>query len=349
MRNIPVFLLSTTFLALFSCHAERLPTLPEEAGNYPITTTQQLQDPGYSQKIEDLYESGLEGTFKGKADVPIYYRIFKHPEPEKGAILISTGRTEAALKYKEVIFDLFNNGYSVYIHDHRGQGLSGRMADDPELGYIDTFQFYVDDMKHFYDEFLAINDHQKVYLLAHSMGGAIGMTYLEQYPDDFDAAVFSSPMLGLNPPICLLAKILKGKEPKFGPGQSGYEDDSASFHDNSVTGSEIRYHRMIAAYDRVPQARLGGASTLWVYRSCRQFKYMFDHIEDIETPFLLFSAENETVVDPDAHVEFTENAGMLNKEYEAYLVENAQHEVLMEKDRQRTAVMNAALEFFEGH
>jgi alpha-beta hydrolase superfamily lysophospholipase len=29
------------------------------------------------------------------------------------------------------------------------------------------------------------------------MGGAIGMTYLEQNPNDFNAAAFSSPMLGL--------------------------------------------------------------------------------------------------------------------------------------------------------
>lgn len=345
--KLPALAAITALLAMFSCHAELLPTLPEETIQYDLTTSRQLQDQEYSQQIEDFYDSGLEGTFSGKADVPIYYRIFKHAEPEKGAILISTGRTEAALKYKEVIFDLFNNGYSVYIHDHRGQGLSGRMAEDPELGYIDTFQFYVDDMQHFYDQYLKFNGHEKIYLLTYSMGGAIGMTYLEQNPDDFNAAAFCSPMLGLNPPICLLARLLKGKDPKYAPGQSGYQDDSASFKDNSVTGSEIRYHRKIAAYAEVPDARLGGASTLWVHRSCRQFKYMFENIEKIETPFILFSADNEQVVDPDAHGEFVEKAKTLGKDYQAYLVENAQHELWMEKDAQRMKVFNATMMFLD--
>jgi hypothetical protein len=30
----------------------------------------------------------------------------------------------------------------------RGQGLSGRMTEDPDMGYIDSL-FYIDDMKYF--------------------------------------------------------------------------------------------------------------------------------------------------------------------------------------------------------
>jgi lysophospholipase len=44
------------------------------------------------------------------------------------------------------------------------------------------------------------SNHEKKYLLTHSMGGAIGMTYLEQNPNDFNAAAFSSPMLGFVTP-----------------------------------------------------------------------------------------------------------------------------------------------------
>jgi lysophospholipase len=341
------YLVLIALVSLCSCNKEPLPVLSEEPGRFTLTTTRQLQEPAYCQRIEDFYDSGSEGTFKGKADVPIYYKIFRQQGPEQGAILISTGRTEAALKYKELIFDLWNNGYSVYIHDHRGQGLSGRIAEDPELGYIDSFQFYVDDMKKFYDEYTHTGDHEKIYLLAHSMGGAIGITYLEQFPDDFDAAAFSSPMLGLKSPICLLARLLAGKEPKYGPGQTGYQEDSASFQDNSVTGSEIRFYRQIAAYERVPRAKLGGASTLWVHRSCKQFRYMSGNIEKIDTPFILFSAQDEQVVNPDAHREFIEKAMQMGKDCKGYLVEDARHELLMEKDAQRANVINMALLFFD--
>ncbi len=314
--------------------------------DFMLTTTPQLQNEDYVQKIEQFYDNGTEGSFRGRAGIAIYYKIFRQVGEEKGAIMISSGRTEAALKYKEVIFDLFRNGYSVYIHDHRGQGLSGRMTDDPGMGYIDTFQFYVDDMKLFYEKFVMPGRHEKICLLAHSTGGAIGMSYLEQYPDDFDAAAFSSPMLGLKPPICFLARILKGKKPKYGPGQSGYSDDSTSFEGNSVTGSEIRYHRAIAAYSLVPRARLGGASTLWVHRSCLHMKKIFQEMDRLETPFLLFSADHETVVDPRSHHKFVQKALEMGKNCQLIEVENAQHELLMEKDPQRSLVLEKILDFY---
>jgi lysophospholipase len=220
------------------------------------------------------------------------------------------------------------------------------MTGDPEMGYVDSFQFYINDMKFFYDTYLKPNQHEKVYLIAHSMGGAIGMTYLEQFPDDFDAAAFSSPMLGLKSYVCPVARLVNSKEPKYGPGQSGYNREEEVFEGNTLTGSGVRYKRAVDAFDQVPQARLGGASIQWVQSSCRQFDDMFKHIGSIRTPFILFSAENEQVVNPHAHQKFVEKALQLGKECEAYLVKNARHELLVEKDEQRTGVINSSLNFF---
>ena len=330
---------------LFSCNAN-FQHLQKENNKYNITTIEQLQDEKYAQKIEDFYDNGKESKFVGKANIDIYFKIFKQPKKEKGAILISSGRTEAAIKYKELIFDLFNNGYSIYIHDHRGQGLSGRMTEDPEMGYVDTFQFYVDDMKYFYDNMLKPNKHEKVFLLAHSMGGAIGMTYLEQYPNDFNAAAFSSPMLGLKPPTCTAIKLFTNPTPKYGMGETKYHDDKVAFKDNHLTGSEIRYNRMNEAFNKEPQARLGGATYQWVYKSCQQFNYLFDNIDNINTPFILFSAQNDQIIDVHAHQRFVEKAQNSEKDCKAYVVENAQHELLIEKDEQRIETINELLNFF---
>jgi lysophospholipase len=178
------------------------------------------------------------------------------------------------------------------------------------------------------------------------MGGAIGMTYLEQHPNDFNAAAFSSPMLGLKPGTCTVVSIMGGEEPKYGPGQSGYNNDQIAFEENVLTGSEARYERMNAAFDQVPEAKLGGATYQWVHSSCQQFSYIFGHIRNIRTPFILFSAQNEQIVNPRAHQKFVEKALELGKECKAYQVNNTQHELLMEKDKQRTEVINAAIGFF---
>lgn len=339
------YILFVCMITLISCKTDFKP-LPESTSNYKLTAISQLQDSIYCKKIESFYDNGEEGIFVGKDIVPIYYKIFAQEKPEK-AIVISSGRTEAAIKYKELIFDLYNNGYSVFIHDHRGQGRSGRMTEDRDMGYVSDFQFYIDDMKLFYDEYLSQKNYQKKYLLTHSMGGAIGMTYLEQYPNDFDAVAFSSPMLGLPFGVCTAVDLLEGDTPEYVIGASKYDDKKDDFEGNTLTGSKVRFDRMIDAFAKIPEARLGGATYQWVNESCNQFDLMFDNIDKIKTPFILFSAENEQIVATSAHQDFIEEAQGLNKTCQAYVVENAQHELFIEKDKQRMETINKTLSFFE--
>lgn len=343
MKHLKCLLLVYIFITS-SCKPN-FKTLSEKENVFNLTTVQQLQEETYSQNIETFYQKGKEGDFTGKDNVKIYYKIFEQKNSEK-AILISSGRTEAAIKYKELIFDLFNNGYSIYINDHRGQGLSGRMIENPDMGYIDNFQYYIDDIKFFYDTFLKPTNYDKTFLLAHSMGGAIGMTYLEQNPNDFNAAAFSSPMLGFKPPGCTVVKLLEGKEPKYALGESKYKDDYTTFDGNILTGSEIRYDRMVDAFTKVPKAKLGGATYQWAHKSCQQFDYIFDNVDKLNTPFILFSAENEQIVDPYAHQKFIDAAQELDKNCIAYIVKNTQHELLIEKDEQRIETINEILNFY---
>jgi lysophospholipase len=345
MKHWSFSIIAIQLFVLSSCHAD-LPQLSDAEDNYYSTTSQQLQEEHYTQQIETFYQQGTEGSFVGEDDVIIYYKIFLQQQPGGAAIMISSGRSEAAIKYKELIFDLHRNGYSVYIHDHRGQGQSGRLVEDSDMGYIDSFQFYINDMKTFHDRYARPNQHEKVFLLAHSMGGAIGMTYLEQHPGDFNAAAFSSPMLGLKWYVCPLAWLLRNRDAEYGPGQSGYNREEDVFEGNIVTGSEIRFRRALSAYDQVPEARLGGASVGWARSACEQFGYIFEHAGNIDTPFILFSAGNEQLVNPQSHMRFIKKALQQGVLCQAYRVEDTQHELFMEKDQQRSMVLNASLTFF---
>ena len=51
---------------------------------------------------------------------------------------------------------------------------------------------------------------QKLFLFAHSMGGAIGADFLEEYPEYFNSAILSAPMFQVNTGICFL-HIQSGK------------------------------------------------------------------------------------------------------------------------------------------
>jgi len=342
-----LFLILFTFL-LSACSYKQFENLTIGSSVYNITTEKDLVDISKTKKLDSLYNTGVEGTFVGKENIEIYYKYFLQDsiKDEQGAILISDGRTEAVVKYKEVIYDLYMNGYSVYIHDHRGQGFSERMAPDSDMGFVDEFQNYIDDMKYFYDTILLPNKHKNKYLLAHSMGGAIGTTYLEQHPDDFKAAAFSSPMLGFSFPTCMAVSILAGDDPEYAKGNTDYENGIEPFAENTLTNSEIRYNRMLEVFVEYPKARLGGASYQWVNKSCNSFDYIFDNYEKIKTPLILFSGGEEEIVHPSAHNKFIEKLIKSGHNAKGYLVEGAKHELFIEKDEHRIPVLNKILNFY---
>ena len=71
--------------------------------------------------------SVTQGHFVGKDNITVRY---SHciPKSPRATIVICSGRIESYLKYKEFIYDLYQNGFAVFILDHRGQGLSDRAA-----------------------------------------------------------------------------------------------------------------------------------------------------------------------------------------------------------------------------
>jgi len=349
-KKTATLLLKLLIISVFvsSCSNELQP-LKDQESTYSFTSEEHLQDEETLMHLNNFYNSGIEDRFYGIDSIAIYYKIFKQKTAEKGAILISTGRTESTLKYKELIYDLYHNGYSIYIHDHRGQGLSGRMAANSEIGHIDIFQNYVSDMKIFYNRVILPNKHKSVYLLAHSMGGAIGMTYLQQFTKDFKAAAFSSPMLGLSYIECSLGGTFDNDEPAYAPTQKGYLESKETFETNTLTNSETRFSYFSETYMNEPKVRLGGVSLHWLNESCNQFQTIFNNIRAIKTPSLIFSSVEEEIVDPDAHQEFVEKAKKWNLPIEGYSVKNAKHELFIEKDQTRVNVLTTILNFYEKH
>ena len=302
---------------------------------YNLTTQRQMATSEYIALIDNFFKLGFDGFFKGEKGINIYYKYFLQNimDNEKGAIVISNGRRENVLKYKEVIFNLYNNGYSVYIVDHRGQGLSERInISDKQMGHIDDFDFYVSDLKKYYNDFIKINDHKKIFLLAHSMGAAIGTRYIEKFPNDFDAAAFSSPMFGLKFPACELIGLLTGDKPKYLFGEKNYDNEEKSFSTNNLTHSKIRYEAMMNMYENNPSTKIGGPSYQWVYQSCKTFKKIFKNLKNIEIPIILIQAGEDKVVTANAQKKFVFELKKLGKDVQGFIIDVEYHEILIEID-----------------
>ncbi|MCJ8219393.1 alpha/beta fold hydrolase [Aeromonas jandaei] len=307
----------------------------------------------YQQTLPDFWrQHAIEGEFKGKDGVAIRYAALRQEKVDR-AILIVNGRVESYLKYQELAWDLWRQGYSLYLIDHRGQGMSGRMLSDHNKGYVDQFDDYVVDMKQFHDQIIMADKPAKLFLLAHSMGGAISARYLERWPDDIRAAVLSSPMLGIN--LGGLPKWLaKGLattigtvggwfgEPPYGPGQGPYQDHG--FADNELTHSQSRYQAFRQIYEQHPQIKLGGATAHWIYQGITGADAAIADAGAIKTPLLLLQAGNDSVVDNAAQDAFCTKASCEGGK--PLRIEGAWHELFIESDDKRQPALTAMLDFF---
>ena len=282
--------------------------------------------------------------------------------------MISSGRSEGYLKYKELSFDLFTLGFNVFLIDHRGQGLSERLLENPHKGYVESFQFYVDDLARFIDNI--VNAHctvngntQKPYLLAHSMGGAIAARYLQEHPDSIQAAVLSSPMLGFNsggipefialPIIKITAKLNQwfDNTPWYFIGHKDYLQ--SEFAGNPLLPSALRFNQFPQLYQEVPKLQLGGVTVQWLTESINAVDTIFSQIDKITTPTLVLQAGEDTIVSNQAQNDFCQQLHQQQPQScpngKPLVIEGAFHELFFESDMYRQPALTAVTQWFEQH
>ena len=314
--------------------------------------------------INSFWKQGEFSTFEGVNNIRINYASFTRNE-NKECLIIVPGRTEGYLKYQELAFDLFNQGYNLFIIDHRGQGISGRMLQNPHKGYVDSFEHYVDDLNHFVDNVVtpACNSQNKPFLLAHSMGGNISALYLTKYSEKIQAAVLASPMIGINTgglPVWLGRSIINTRvwwdnsfndESNYFIGQGDYSN--YPYEDNALTQSRIRFEFFKNTYDVTPELQLGGVTNMWLKQALIARDTIFSTLNNITTPVTVLQSGADTVVDNLDQFEFCEQLhkaqpqSCLNGKPQVF--DGAYHELFFEVDEIRNPAIDAVIGWFNQH
>ena len=328
------------------------------------------------------------GSFVGAAGVKIHYRLYRHRAETRGGVVIVAGRTEGLVMYQELIRDLVANGYSVYIADHRGQGFSQRLLTaDTTIGYVDDFERYVEDLASFIAgpvRSARAGNTRPLFLLAHSMGGAVSALYLEQTGErsGIAAVALVTPMMApwaagaadaglvskLADAYCERYSVdtagagpLAEKYAEGGPFDEQYAAVLAAppGTPNDLTHSALRFARHWQARHDArcdgadcgsPHARVGGVSFRWFNQACvASEKARGPDAAKITVPVLLLQGGNDTVVKPTAQVEFCRH---LNDAHgKGYCigrtVPQALHSVFIEADRYRIPALQRVLGFFD--
>tara|TARA_R110002072_G_scaffold177263_1_gene333181 strand:+ start:65 stop:1000 length:936 start_codon:yes stop_codon:yes gene_type:complete len=270
----------------------------------------------------------------------------------KGTILLFPGRTEYIEKYGPAAADFAARGYAVAAIDWRGQGIAERTTNKPTLGDVEDFKDYQKDVIAALAHVRDLGLPKPYYLVAHSMGGCIGLRALiNGLP--VAAVAFSAPMWGITmSPVmrpmawaASSASRVMGFEKAMSPGQSAEPYVMRSgFAENSLSSDLDMFTFMRTQLAAQPDFALGGPSLRWLNESLREMRALAGKPTP-NLPCVTFLGTDETIVAPAAIR--TRMASWPNGTL--HTIAGGRHEVMMETPAIRTQVFDQITELFDHH
>ena len=285
---------------------------------------------------------------EGPGDVRAYWvhsadgtrlRLAVWPEGGKGTVLLFPGRTEYCEKYGRVAADLAAAGYGMAAFDWRGQGLADRPLPRRDMGHVLSFDEYRADVAAFRAALEVLEVPKPWFLIAHSMGGAIGLRALHDGLP-VQAAAFTAPMWGIQmrPVLKALSGLVLGLAEPLGYGTSFAMTTGPyvpmAFDDTPLTTDREQFDYMARQTEAHPELTLGGPSNLWLRAALAECAALM-RMPAPDLPTLTFLGTREKIVEPSAI-----NTRMASwPRGQLVSVAGAEHEVLMESPARRDAVL----------
>lgn len=279
-------------------------------------------------------------------------RIARWHTGDKGTVFLLPGRTECIEKYGRAARDLAQRGYSTLTLDWRGQGLADRALKDRMSGHVEDFSEYQQDLDAALAEAERADLPKPWFLLAHSMGGCIGLRALMRGLP-VRAAVFSAPMWGiamaawLRPVAQVVTALARpvGLGARYAPttGPDTYLLQ-VPFEGNVLTTDRAMWNYMRAQVAAVPDLALGGPSLTWLGAALRECAELAA-LPAPQVPAICALGTAEKVIDvPPVHLRM---AGWANGQLDLY--PGAEHEIMMEGPAVRARFFDRAAALFDAN
>jgi lysophospholipase len=271
--------------------------------------------------------------------------------PRAECIMVG-GFTECIEKYFETVADLAGRGVSVWSLDWRGQGGSERPRHWPSRPRPRRYDRDASDLALFAQTLPPAR--QPRLLIAHSMGGAIALLCLRQFPNLFDAAILSAPMLGIRtgrlPPTvarCITAAArVSGLGLCLIPGAYRWRPDRIPSPEVSRISSDPERCRLqYGWFSARAQLRVDEATYGWLDEAFRLVARIGrpEFLVGIHIPILLATAGIESFVEPAAH----HRAARLLPDCTLVEFPDSKHEPFLERDAIRDRWLDVIDRFIE--
>jgi lysophospholipase len=280
----------------------------------------------------------------------LVYRVFKNEHSDK-VVIVSPGRGESHWIYSELIYDLYQAGYSVVILDHwaQGESIRGTVSPENEIQDLESFDRYAAD----FNQLLSIvqaddfNDQKYLYgLVAHSAGALVGLKALVR-PDqraEFKALVFTGPMMKIrSAPVPFFAaefvcRNLPGKcRPPF---QKKKFDLDFAIYINSRSSSRRGLLRKLH-FQKTGKVALYPSNN-WGLQALIADREIVKEKLKKPIPTLVLAAEMDSQVIPEETKRVADIVGPENCQWK--VIPGSTHDLWTEPDRRRLEIIDSTLQ-----
>jgi len=249
-----------------------------------------------------VYAAGVswqEGSRAAEDGLDLHWQSWVPPQPV-GVLVVIHGLAEHGGRYRDTAEAFARSGWAVYAGDLRGHGRSSNV---PGAGRVHVRRFtdYFLDAAAFID--LARERHAglPLFLLGHSMGGLITISYTLRHPSGLSGAIISSPALGTHPdfkPPAML-KFLVSLLDRLAP--------RLRFPSDLDTQAISRDPEVVRAYVQDPLVS-SKVSARWYAEILRSMERAHANAQMLQTPMLLMQSGSDRLVDPAAPARWARSA-----------------------------------------
>ncbi len=267
--------------------------------------------------------------------------VFPQDSIPDAVIVCLQGLGEFSEKYYELARWCNENNLAFWIMDWAGQGKSTRYLSNPQKRHSAGFDEDIKDLHYLIMEYIK---HSSVHpdkgrialaMIAHSMGGNLGLRYLKEYPDMFECAAFSAPMTGIKTfskvpqHIAYAATFLLNlfASTSYIGSNGDWEKGKRKYRLSSDPKRSLLDDQW---FEINPELRCGNVTFRWLYEAQKSCLTVQKNT-NIKTPCIFGIAGYENLVDNKITKKIISR--MNNAKYSEY--PESFHEILMEKDNIR--------------
>lgn len=258
-------------------------------------------------------------NFTGLESLNIFCQSW-HPEGAPCAVLLIVhGYAEHSGRYRHVAEHFAELGYVVYTLDHRGHGQSNGVRAD-----VVRFEDYLADLKTFLGIVKEREPGRQVFLIGHSMGGAIATLFAARCGTDFDGLITSGAGVkvegGVSPLLIRLSRIVAALAPRL---PTVPLDAEAVSRDLEV----------VARYRSDPLNYLGKVRARMGVQMLRAAELIATELPDTILPILILHGTADRLADPAGSQMIYDRVSSTDKTLRLY--DGLYHELFNEPERER--------------